>query len=367
LGQKGRRWGIVAALLFLFVVFSSLGGAYWWYRVSLTPPSDENVRYPIDVTIPPGMNSRDIAVLLEQERVIRSATAFVLYLRLEEPSAALLAGRYRFEVPHSVSEIVHILREGQTYVDAVTFTVPEGFTAEEIASLLEEKDLCSREEFLNEVAHGSFAIPLFANVPSPEEQPGRKYRWEGYLFPDTYTVLKDAGAHAIVERMLQRFAEVFDPAWQEELQRRGISLDEAVIVASLVEREAVVPKERSMIAGVIYNRLTRNMFLQIDASVAYALGDPHRQLITYEDLKMDSPYNTYRTPGLPPGPIANPGRDALEAAVFPEVHGYLYYVTKKDGSGEHYFAATYEEHETNIRNSEENARRSSSNSSGTGG
>lgn len=358
--RKGRRWVIGAALFFLVLALAGLGGSYAWYRTSLAPPSGGGTSYPIVVEISPGMSSRDIADLLSRAGVIRSATAFTLYLRLEEPSAVLLAGRYRFETPLSVPEVVRMLREGRTYVETVTFTVPEGFTAEEIASLLEEKGLCTREAFLSEVSQGSFALPLLDDVPSPEERPGRKYRWEGYLFPDTYTVPKDAGAHEIAERMIRRFVEVFDPAWREELQRRGISLDEAVIVASLVEREAVVPEERPKIAGVIYNRLARKMPLQIDATVAYALGDPHRQQISYGDLEVDHPYNTYRVFGLPPGPIANPGRDALKAAVFPESHTYLYYVTKKDGSGEHYFAPTYEEHLANIRRSEENARRLSS-------
>lgn len=360
MGQKGRRWMLGAALFFLVLALAGLGGSYAWYRASLAPPADGGVSYPIVVEIPSGMSSRDIAELLSRAGVIRRAPVFLLYLRLEEPSAVLLAGRYRFEAPTSVPEVVRILREGRTYVETVTFTVPEGFTAEEIASLLEEKGLCTREEFLSEVARGSFSLPFSDEVPSPDERSGRKYRWEGYLFPDTYTVSKDAGAHAIAERMLRRFAEVFDPAWQEELKRRGISLDEAVIVASLVEREAVVPDERPKIAGVIYNRLAHKMPLQIDATVAYALGDPHRLEITYKDLEVDHPYNTYRVHGLPPGPIANPGREALKAAVFPESHEYLYYVTKKNGSGEHYFAQTYEEHLANIRRSEENARRLSS-------
>lgn len=261
------------------------------------------------------MSSRDIADLLARAGVIRSATAFILYLRLEEPSGVLLAGRYRFETPLSVPEVVRMLREGRTYVETVTFTVPEGFTAEEIASLLEEK-VCARAR---------------SSCPRCRKVPLRCRSWTTCLPRGT------AGTQVPVGRLplsghvhgsegcgRPRDRGAHDPAFCRGLRSRvarraaaaGISLDEAVIVASLVEREAVVPEERPKIAGVIYNRLARKMPLQIDATVAYALGDPHRQQISYGDLEVDHPYNTYRVSGLPRAPSPTRGGMPLRPPCF---------------------------------------------------
>jgi UPF0755 protein len=151
--------------------------------------------------------------------------------------------------------------------------------------------------------------------------------------------------------------------WEEQLKLLGISFHQAMTVASLVEREVRVPDERKMVAGVIYNRFKRQMQLQIDATVQYALDKPKERLL-HEDLKVDSPYNTYQIPGLPPGPIASPSLASIEAALFPETHDFLFYVTKKDGSGGHLFAKTYREHQKNIRISNQTAKEGADNIGG---
>jgi UPF0755 protein len=147
--------------------------------------------------------------------------------------------------------------------------------------------------------------------------------------------------------MLKQFSVEFDKSLYPLLDERGLSLHEAVTFASIIEREVRVDKERAMVAGVYYNRLTQGLLLQADATVQFALGE-QRDIITYKDLEIDNPYNTYRYKGLPPGPIAAPGKRAIEAVIYPETHDFLYYVTKKDGTGEHYFSKTYQEHLRNI-------------------
>jgi UPF0755 protein len=181
----------------------------------------------------------------------------------------------------------------------------------------------------------------YAFLPRAGTSPDK--RLEGFLYPDTYWIDKTSSAEDIVAIMLARFAAVWNQEFAASAQEKNISVRDAVIIASLIEREAQVPEERKRIAGVIYNRLQAGMPLQIDATIIYSLGE-HREVLTYKDLEIDSPYNTYRNAGLPVGPIACPGRASIAAALDPESNDYMYYVAKGDGS--HHFSITYAEHLT---------------------
>jgi UPF0755 protein len=206
-----------------------------------------------------------------------------------------------------------------------------------------------KKAFLAEIQNGTFEESFLKDIPKTE---GMKHRLEGYLTPDTYEVFKDVTAHDVIDLMLKQTAAVFTPEWQAQMKKRGLTMHQTLTLASLVEREARVAKERPTIAGVIENRLKSNppMKLQIDATIQYALGES-KEVLLYKDLEIESPYNTYKYEGLPPGPIATPGRDAIKAVLFPEQHQYLFYVTKNDGTGEHYFAKTFDEHNQNIAKS----------------
>jgi len=180
-----------------------------------------------------------------------------------------------------------------------------------------------------------------------KELPAKKNNLEGYLFPDTYYPGSDSGPDKIVQMMLQNFEQVMERNdYISKARSKGLNLNEAVTVASMVEREARVESERPIIAGVIYNRLKAGMPLQIDATVQYALGKQKEKLL-YKDLEINSPYNTYKISGLPPGPIANPGWPSLKAAIEPEKNNYLYYCAKPDGS--HAFSRTLAEHNRNVQ------------------
>ncbi|MNI43023.1 putative aminodeoxychorismate lyase [compost metagenome] len=175
------------------------------------------------------------------------------------------------------------------------------------------------------------------------------------MFPETYELVKESTPEQVVEAMLEQLEKKLDSAggWQAKLKERGLSLHELLTVASLVEREVVVDSERPVVAGVIYNRLDKGQKLEIDATVQYLL-DKQKERLYEKDLKVDSPYNTYRNEGLPPGPISSPGLASIQAALVPEASDYYFYVTKKDGSQGHLFAKTYKEHLANIKKSQQN-------------
>lgn len=276
---------------------------------------------------------RKLAPRLQQEGIIPSAFALRVYAKLQRKDNKLKAGEYQVSGSMSPVQILDLLNSGR--VISFWVTIPEGKWATEIGNYLTKDWPNAAREF-----------PAF--VAQPE-------RWrtqfpfiegktlEGYLFPDTYLVSKGAGAERIITTMLQAFAERCWKVYQANPPKDGRTLYEVLILASLVEAEAKVPAERPIIAGVYMNRLKNGMKLQCDASVLYA----HQMRLTrvlFRDLEIDSPYNTYKYPGLPAGPICNPGADSFKAALHPADVPYLYYVAKNDGSGEHIFSRTAAEH-----------------------
>jgi UPF0755 protein len=281
---------------------------------------------------------RQIATAMENRQLIRSAFAFELYARFSGHTGNLLAGHYALARGMSVSEILSILEGGKTEVDVIKVTIPEGFTVIQIAERLSEYGVCSQSEFLSEVQTGSFSEPFLALI---HENKNVKYRLEGYLFPDTYNFDKQEAAHDIINEMLLDFQSRVGGSVLKTATKEGKSLTEVITEASLIEKEARVDKERPIIASVINNRLAAkpSMRLQLDATIEYILG--HQNIVTDADLRVNNPYNTYLYPGLPPGPIANPGLLSIEAVLHPSLTDYYYYVVKNNGSGEHYFATTF--------------------------
>jgi UPF0755 protein len=344
-GRKWKTWILLAVCLLI----AAAGGAGLYIYQGLQPVEGEPTVK--KVTIPAGSSVREIAQLLEGQGLIKNATLFTYYVKAKGIGSRLQAGDYQFQTGQTVDQLIQAMVDGHTVVDAVRFTIPEGWNVEQIAAHLAEKGLVDKQKFLWEVNHGSF--PEFPFVASIPQKKGRKYRLEGYLFPETYEVKKGATEHEIIARMLAQFQKEIKPDWTAKLKQRNMTLDDAVNLASIVEREVVVDKERPVVAGVYFNRLREGWLLQADATVQFILGK-QRDRLTYDDLKIDNPYNTYVHPGLPPGPIANPGRESLAAVVQPAVHDYFFYVTKKDGSSEHYFSRTLDEHLANDAKSRAN-------------
>lgn len=268
--------------------------------------------------------------------VIRSAWGFVAAARAKGVATSLQEGEYRISPAMRLLEIVDIMARGDVVLHSVT--IPEGFTAEQIVDALGATGIGNAARLADLVRYGAagYSYPFLRRAVGGS--------LEGFLFPDTYAIPRHLPDREIVALFLKRFAEVVIPRWQATAPSR--SLFDIVTVASLIEREAKIPSERALIAGVLYNRLARGIRLEVDATVLYALGR-HKDVVTLDDLAVDSPYNTYRHAGLPPGPIANPGLAAIDAALRPATTRYLFYVARADGS--HVFSRTFEEHLIAIR------------------
>ncbi len=342
-------------LILLILGLAALAGGYYAYNSMLEPVDPEADNEFRIVDIPSGANLQDIAGILHREELIRSPLVFRLYIYRQGTAGEFIAGTYRLSPSMSAEEIAAVIRAGDVYAETVWFTIPEGYTVEQMADRLEENQLIDRDLFLELARRPSQDI--IESFPQLEaaENPEIDYLLEGYLFPDTYEVTTDTNAEAVIKLMLGRMDRVIEEKYKQRMDEQELSLHETLTIASLIEREARVAHERALIAGVIYNRLEIGQLLQIDATIQYILGET-REFLTYEDLEIPSPYNTYLHEGLPPGPIAAPGEAAIEAALHPEDTAYYYYNYKYDDSGEHYFSHTFDEHQVNVRRAEENLR-----------
>ena len=282
------------------------------------------------VLLKPGFSAHRIAAELKSAGVIRNEKAFLLWHYLHR-HRSLKAGEYLFERPASTVDIYRRLIRGDIYVHTVV--IPEGFTMFDIAQAMQDAGLGTREEFLQIAQQDTSLIQDLAPQATS---------LEGYLFPDTYEFTRTQSPHEMIAAMVHHFRQVATSI--------GLTSDvhQTVTMASIVEKETAVADERPLVAGVYYNRLARHMALGADPSVAYAelLSGTYQGSLHHGDLQINSPYNTYRNRGLPPGPIANPGKSALEAAMHPVSTDYLYFVS--DANGHHRFARSLEEHNKNI-------------------
>jgi len=287
------------------------------------------------VTIPPGHSVADIARLLDREQIIRHPGLFKLLVVLHGSQSRLKSGEYRLSGAASPLAVMDKLVRGEVLLHRVT--VPEGWTVRQIAELLAREGLADREEFLRLAGDGAWAAKLGLDAPS---------LLEGYLFPETYYFRRAQGARQIITKMVDTFHSNFTAADAARARELGMTSHQVVTLASLIEKETSLSEERPLVSGVFHNRLHREMKLQSDPTVIYALHDFDGNL-TKEHLSIDSPYNTYRYAGLPPGPIANPGKAALQAALYPADCPYVYFVSKNDGS--HHFSTTLAEQNRAVR------------------
>ncbi|MBT9140109.1 MAG: Endolytic murein transglycosylase [Dehalococcoidia bacterium] len=294
----------------------------------------------VPVSIPAGSSSLRVASILAEKGLVRHALVFRYYAKHRGLDRQLQAGNYMFAYGMTMDQLLQELVAGNVYRPTVTVTIPEGFLLEQIAQRLAQEGLVDHEEFM---LLATETVPILGRVEA-----GQRYALEGYLFPDTYEFSETVTPLEILTRMQSRLEEVLTPAMRERAKELGLDIHQLITLASLVEREVQSPQESPLVAAVIHNRLALGMPLQICASVIYALGE-HRDRLLYADLKVESPFNTYRHVGLPPGPIAAPGKRAIMAVLYPADVDYLFYVLKEDGSGTHYFGSDYAEHQANIR------------------
>lgn len=320
--------------LLLLIVVTLLGYLYLQREMgAFHTPSSTTTPF----EIPPGLSAREVLKILRQQGVIANERLTMAYLILSGNRKALKAGEYLFDRPVTTHEVIDKLVAGAVYLHR--FTVPEGLTLAEVASKWQQDGFGQADEFLA-AANGSF--DLVNDLESDRKAPGSL---EGYLFPETYFFATRTAPRQAIEAMVDRFRTVL--AQLQTIappQKWPLSVRETLILASLIEAEAALDDERPLIASVFVNRLKQRILLQCDPTVIYALqkSDRYRGRLTSADLRFDSPYNTYRYAGLPPGPIGNPGKRSLEAATHPASSKYLYFVRTTEGR--HTFSETLAAH-----------------------
>ncbi|MGB2895361.1 MAG: endolytic transglycosylase MltG [Anaerolineales bacterium] len=298
----------------------------------------------IDLTVEEGDTATVVIQRLNQAGILEQPNVLRFYLRYRGLDRGIDAGLYTLRGEMTIREIAEALQSSQPIQN--TITIPEGWRREQIARLLSDLDLGFGEiEFLEATLTPPQNYIRIYEMPTSSTL-------EGFLFPDTYLIDPDSSAQDFVFTMLANFENRLDPEIRQGFNNQDLTIFEGVILASIVEREAVLPEERTRIAAVFHNRIKLGMPLEADPTVQFALGaQPDgnwwKLALSYDDLEIDSPYNTYRYAGLPLGPIANPGLDSLKAVAFPDLTNELYFRTLCDGSGGHAFALTFDEHLNN--------------------
>ncbi|NDD27275.1 MAG: endolytic transglycosylase MltG [Proteobacteria bacterium] len=336
--RTGVRWFLRLVYLVFGLVLAGAGVVVYLAWQLLTPPGGKQAR---TFVLDPGRSAAEVSRQLESGGFIRSAYAFRLMLKVTHTASRLQAGEHTLSPSMTALQVRDELMK-VVERPAVRLTIPEGLTRKEVAARVART--------LPAIKSDDFqGFTLYPRTTFPEKTwlPGTDL--EGYLFPDTYELEAKSTTRQVVERMLKRFEEVVLVMPEVKARRfpGGLTFQQMIVLASLIEAEAKVDKDRPLIAGVYLNRLRKQMRLECDATIIYALGT--RKVLSLADLKYESPYNTYLYEGLPPGPICNPGRKSIEAALHPK-GDFLYYVRDDvKGDGSHVFGRTFAEHEANIR------------------
>ncbi len=324
--KKNKRIIRVARIFVIMIIIITI---WQCFKIVDTPLKINNEEI---VEVAEGDSFYGILDKLSEEGKIKNKFLVKLYLKICGIKPEVLEGTYKLNKSMTLNEFVNLLTDSNK--DKVYITIPEGYTIDDISEKLEENNICNSKEFIDSVKN--YELPKYIS-----NNPNKRYNLEGFLFPDTYSFNKNENADFIIKTMLNRFEKV----WQEIVEDLNISIPEEEIekkvnVASIIEKEAVVDSERSFISSVIYNRIAIGMPLQIDATVIYSYGY-HIEKMYEKYLEIDSPYNTYMYYGLPIGPISNPGRASLMAALKPKETDYLYYLLESENT--HYFTDNYDD------------------------
>ena len=325
----------ILVILVLFVVIFASGGIYFKSR---SGAYDVNEEKKVVVNIPSGSGTDSIADILSDAKLIKNKLVFKINVKMSGKASQFKAGEYQFDQSYTNGEIIDDIAAGKIYHSGPKVTVKEGATSIEIIDELVKKNLGTKENYEKLINNpdefrDKYEFLKDKNIKS----------LEGFLYPSTYFCTEGESEREVISRMLNKFDEMYKYKIKPEMDKhKDLNFYDVMKMASIIEKEAVVDKDRPLISSVFYNRLAKDMPLQSDATIQYAFKE-RKKVVTYEDLKIESPYNSYKYKGLPPTPIANPSWESIEAAINPVETDYLYFVAKTDG-GENNYAKTYEEH-----------------------
>ena len=333
--KLNKKKGIILASSVISLILIGV-----FFVIYETGPYDKNNGKDIVVDIPMGSTVSSVADILKENNLIKNEVLFKLNFKMKNNASHMKSGKYLLSQKLSNSDIIEKLVSGEIYRDGIKVTIPEGSTSNEIIALLVKNELGKKEDFEKLVSNPSEFYSDFEFLDQKDIK-----SLEGFLYPSTYYFDKDAKPKDIIKEMLSLFDKSYTDKLKKKQKERNMTLQEVVNLASIVEKEAVIDEDRPIIASVFYNRLEIGMPLQSDATLQY-IFETRKKSITYNDLKIDSPYNTYIKKGLPPTPIANPSIKSIEAVLEPSNTDYLYFVASIDGGN--VYSKTYEEHKTNV-------------------
>lgn len=319
--------------LIIFIIIVGLlvivlgGGLY-----ALNKPADPNDNSYRIVTVKQGYATADIASALKDKGLISNEKSYKIMSKVFSYDGKYQAGTYSFQPSMRPREIADKIVKGK--VNSISFTIPEGYTIKQISNTLEKNKICKAKEFLDACNTTKFdkKYGFLKDAQSGENH------LEGFLSPNTYQVGEDSTPDQIIETMLAQTDRIWGKKYIKKAKDMGYTINDITIIASIIEREAAIEDDMAKISSVIYNRIKKNMPLQVDATVEYALG-VHKDVLSISDTQIDSPYNTYKVNGLPKGPISAPGKAAIKAALYPESTDYLYYVLSGKLDGSHVFTS----------------------------
>jgi len=318
----------------LFVIICAAVGLIFELRMYADTPANVGPSQPVIVNVRPGQTLRNTADILQQKNIIKSGLKFILIARIKGLDKHLKAGEYLLSATMPPRQVLEIMVKGEVILHKLT--VPEGYNISQIAVLVENAKFGSKDDF----------IKAATNIDLAARNGIEDATFEGYLFPDTYFFPREVTMDQIVSAMAKRFWSIFSTEWKERAKDLGLTIHQIVTLASIIEKETGAAFERPIISSVFHNRLKKKMRLESDPTVIYGIENFDGNL-TRNHLNTPTPYNTYKISGLPAGPIANPGRESLKAALYPEKTVFIYFVSKKDTT--HYFSKSLKEHNQAVR------------------
>ena len=330
--------------IILFVLLVLLISGCSQVKESLYDAVDPEDKTQVEIQVTPGMSPGELGSLLSENNLVSNSLAFTNYLKERSLDGSLQEGTFLLSPSMNMEELVDNLIT-PVESDTVTITIPEGYEIRNIVELLKSEDMIDETRFYEVLDKGEFSYEFLKGLD-------RSHHLEGFLFPDTYEFYKDATEEEIIDKFLANFDSKFQDKYYSRMEELSLDLQATINLASIIEREAADSDERAIISSVFHNRLKQEMMLESCATVQYILQE-RKPILSYDDMAIESDYNTYINIGLPPAPIANPGLASIEAALYPADTDYLFFVLKGDTETTHYFGETFEEHEENILRSEE--------------